>query len=193
MGSRVLFLISFCTRPAEIRSPKDKILWLEAFRSSPVVSPAVMIKLADRVCNVLDYCAAGRKGYAARYAAQARAVYQRVWSWDGPEDDNFLGALPDPARSLDLMKEDCGRMRSLILDQTGLDIINASLEDVIQIQTDKEKKQDGKRALRPGQGTDGESRTGSPGRAGHTGRQDPRASGEADPGGGLRDGQGLGG
>ena len=74
-GSDVYYLVSDCTRRNNDRSTNtEKYAFLLSFEKKPL--EAVILKIADRFCNVQDYLKVGMDEYASFYALQAYPLYQ---------------------------------------------------------------------------------------------------------------------
>lgn len=72
---RVLEIIDECTRPeGDDATREEKWQFLRSFYNKSLES--VVIKIADRYCNVMDYLDRDPK-YAAKYALQAYPLYRR--------------------------------------------------------------------------------------------------------------------
>lgn len=83
-GPKILNIVEECSRPERDGATKaDKYRFLESFKSKSIES--VIIKIADRMCNVMDYYRVKPK-YAAEYAMQAyplvRAFITRFMDYD---------------------------------------------------------------------------------------------------------------
>jgi (p)ppGpp synthase/HD superfamily hydrolase len=74
-NERVLQVVKECTRPEDLgKGFHLKYRWLEGFREKSLAS--VVIKIADRACNVGDYLSTpAKRAYAAKYALQAYPLY----------------------------------------------------------------------------------------------------------------------
>jgi len=73
-GLDVAQIVSHCSRPYSMSSRKQKLEWLSGFDDKRI--EAVIIKIADRYCNVTDYLAAGKIRYALWYNLQAYPLYE---------------------------------------------------------------------------------------------------------------------
>lgn len=82
-GNDVANLIDELSRPADMgNTRKEKYQWLDSYREKSLES--VIIKIADRYSNVMDYMADEKKqAYAAFYALQAYPVYQAYLKYGG--------------------------------------------------------------------------------------------------------------
>ena len=56
---------------------EDKKAYMSGFKQKSLES--VIIKIADRFCNTMDFIGSGKIDYAAKYAAQANEVIERAW------------------------------------------------------------------------------------------------------------------
>ena len=75
-GLRVASIVKECSRSGgDHVSNKEKLLFMKSFEKKSIES--VIIKIADRYCNVMDYHQARRPIYAAWYALQAYPLYDR--------------------------------------------------------------------------------------------------------------------
>lgn len=73
-NKRVLSLVKAVTRPAEAGKDKaSKIAYLENMAKT-YGEDVLILKLADRYCNVIDYIAAENGKYAAKYAMQVQPL-----------------------------------------------------------------------------------------------------------------------
>ncbi len=68
-GTQVANLVDELTRPQHIKTKKDKLEYLKSFKDKSL--DAIIIKLADRLCNVRDFEADGNPEYSEIYALQA--------------------------------------------------------------------------------------------------------------------------
>lgn len=72
-GIDVVHMVVHCTRPADQKTKEQKIEWLGGFGEKTIGS--IVIKIADRYCNVTDYLTAGNTKYAMLYNLQAYPLY----------------------------------------------------------------------------------------------------------------------
>jgi guanosine-3',5'-bis(diphosphate) 3'-pyrophosphohydrolase len=89
-GKRVADIILECTREGgDDVTKKQKFKFLQSFRNKSLDS--VVIKLADRSCNVCDYFLQGKKDYSAKYGLQA---FPLIDAWDKRHDsENVVGNI----------------------------------------------------------------------------------------------------
>jgi len=74
-GMSVMSIVRECTRlEGDEATKKEKYDFLSSFKDKSIVS--VVIKIADRFCNVMDYGRAGKNEYASKYALQAYPLYR---------------------------------------------------------------------------------------------------------------------
>lgn len=78
-NEKVLSIIKECTRPnGDNVSKKDKLEFLKSFKNKSTES--LIIKFADRYCNVYDYFNDGDSRYASKYALQAYPIYNEIYN-----------------------------------------------------------------------------------------------------------------
>jgi (p)ppGpp synthase/HD superfamily hydrolase len=63
----------------EVSKPKDanKKEWIENFAEKASIF-AIILKLADRICNVRDFVRSGKSDYAVKYFHKADKIYERL-------------------------------------------------------------------------------------------------------------------
>ena len=74
----VAILVQECSREANHETKELKFEFLLSFKSKS--SASILIKIADRYCNVMDYDRTkGKKKYASKYALQAYTLYSEFF------------------------------------------------------------------------------------------------------------------
>lgn len=68
-GKRVADIVLDCSREGENVTNKEKLDFMKSFSNKS--NESVIIKVADRTCNVMDFYYDGREHYASWYALQA--------------------------------------------------------------------------------------------------------------------------
>jgi len=72
-GIDIAQIVEHCSRTPTLNSKKQKLDWLRGFENKTIES--IVIKIADRYCNVTDYIRAGNSKYAMWYNLQAYPLY----------------------------------------------------------------------------------------------------------------------
>ena len=109
-GENVAVGVEECSRDEEMENKKGKLKFLMSFDSKSLAS--VLVKVADRYCNVHDYFRTpGKESYASKYALQAYPLYQalidkyhRIMGYDD------LREWPTVKRDLDALQEIVSRI-----------------------------------------------------------------------------------
>ena len=74
-NENVAIIVQECTREADQDTKLGKYQFLESFQRKSTAS--LLIKIADRYCNVMDYHrTSGKTRYASKYAMQAHPLYK---------------------------------------------------------------------------------------------------------------------
>lgn len=73
-GLRTAYMVVQCSRPQNQKTAKQKLEWMRGFEQKTTGS--IIIKIADRFCNVTDFLAAGKTKYAMWYNLQAYPLYE---------------------------------------------------------------------------------------------------------------------
>lgn len=77
----VAILVQECTREDDHETKALKLEFLLSFKSKS--SASILIKIADRYCNVMDYYRTeGKQDYASKYAIQAYTLYSEFLKRD---------------------------------------------------------------------------------------------------------------
>lgn len=87
-GDRVANIVVECSRNEEDGYTREgKLKFLESFETKSWES--IIIKIADRRCNVNDYLADGKVYYGCWYALQAYPLYRSAFRFENENDDVF--------------------------------------------------------------------------------------------------------
>jgi len=93
-GMNVAKVVLQCSRSANKEHKEGKYEFLESFHNKSLAS--VLIKIADRYCNVSDYYRTPeKKNYASTYALQAYPLYQAFYTMNKESDYNWSLAQED--------------------------------------------------------------------------------------------------
>ena len=91
-GENVANIVEECSRDAGHETKQQKYDFLKSFGDKSPES--VLVKIADRYCNVMDYARTpNKKHYASTYALQAYPLYH-VYSW------TYVGNVQEDLKSL---------------------------------------------------------------------------------------------
>jgi len=109
-------IVEELTMPEDIRGFINKFNYLKSFEDKSF--EAVVLKFADRCCNVDDYLLVPKdRKYAIKYALQAYPVYQALYErFPAYQNEEVLGDLEDT--------------RLMIEQEYGIDIKNTTEEEV---------------------------------------------------------------
>ena len=115
-----------CTRDPKMDNRRGKLQFLMGFADKSLAS--VLVKLADRYCNVHDYFRTpGKEWYAAKYALQAYPLYQALLGkYYNFMETRTLDEWPTVKSDLDALQDIVGQ------------VYNFNLREPYQIQLVKE-------------------------------------------------------
>lgn len=131
-GSRVRDIVMECTLLDEDDKPfMQKLTWLESFAEKSI--EALLIKLADRVCNVLDYYTAMNVPYAAVYAAQAYPVFNRVRKIRADSPPVDIKLFRSARKSVYAISKDVALMDKIVQDELGVALWSVNAGDVVEL------------------------------------------------------------
>lgn len=121
-GDRIADIVHECSRAeGDAATRAEKWTFLCSFFEKS--KEAVVIKIVDRFCNVMDYMDRDPK-YAAKYALQAFPLYVRFV--------RLLGEDAFPEIVAQLIDEDIGRLMEIIRDRYGTDIVLVDTEEMLE-------------------------------------------------------------
>jgi len=112
-----------CSRENDKNSRADKFKFLESFKNKS--SSSILIKVADRYCNTMDYYKTPhKKKYASIYALQAYPIYQALYHVSSYYDHIF--------DIISELQSDISELQSIVSENFNFDIRRPNETDFVK-------------------------------------------------------------